>query len=171
MPDDDVISGPATLCDQDFCKYHNPEFNKSYISKWDIIPKIESKTIYLYLGAIDMFLGSYSHLAFPQSMTSMMEPPSAPSKRKNKELVREAFNNRILELRRTFNAKVEDIALEFTGKGPCYSRSQIRSQVIYNISAPKKTRKPMLPNAWAHAKAQADRKKSMWHCQYMCIKN
>ncbi len=87
MPDDDVISGPTTLHDQDFCKYHNPEFNKSYISKWDIIPKIESKTIYLCLGAIDTFLGSYSHLAFPQSMASTMEPPSALSKRKHKELV------------------------------------------------------------------------------------
>src|SRR5258708_1041029 len=92
MPDDDVISGPTTLHDQDFCKYHNPEFNKSYISKWDIIPKIETKTIYLFLVPIHMFLASYLPLAFPQSKALMMEPPSAPSKRKHKELVQEAFN-------------------------------------------------------------------------------
>ncbi|KAF8316929.1 uncharacterized protein EI90DRAFT_3134167 [Cantharellus anzutake] len=33
------------------------------------------------------------------------------------------------------------------------------SNIIYNLAAPTKTRKPMLPNAWAHAKAQADRKR------------
>ena len=86
--------------------------------------------------------------------------PLSTIKEKSKELVQEAFNKCILELRQTFNAKVDEIALEFTGKGPCYSCSQICSQVIYNISTPKKTQKPMLPNAWAHAKAQADHKKS-----------
>src|SRR5260370_33799213 len=124
-----------------------------------IIPKIECKTIYLCLGGNSHV--SRLILASPQSIVSMTEPPSAPSKRKYKELVREAFNKWILELKRTFNAKVDDIALEFAGKGPCYSCSQICSQVIYNVTSPKKTRKPMLPNAWAHAKAQVDRKRSM----------
>ncbi|KAF8314404.1 uncharacterized protein EI90DRAFT_3022327 [Cantharellus anzutake] len=91
----------------------------------------------------------------PQSMVS-----GPPLKRKEKELVREAFNKRVLELKHTFNAQVDNIALEFSGNGACYSRSQIRSQIIYNLAAPTKTRKPMLPNAWAHAKAQADRKRA-----------
>ncbi|KAF8341598.1 uncharacterized protein EI90DRAFT_3116693 [Cantharellus anzutake] len=56
--------------------------------------------------------------------------------------------------------RINSIALEFSGKGSCYSRSQIRSQVIYNLAAPKKTCKPMLPNAWARAKAQANRKQA-----------
>ena len=68
----------------------------------------------------------------------MMEPLSATSKRKQKELVQEAFNKHIIELRHTFNAKVDEITLEFSGKGTCYSHTQIHSQVIYNLSAPKK---------------------------------
>src|SRR5260370_29322127 len=127
-----------------------------------IIPKIECKTIYLCLGGNSHV--SRLILASPQSIVSMTEPPSAPSKRKYKELVQEAFNKQILELKQTFNAKVDDITLEFAGKGPCYSCSQICSQVMYNISSPRKTHKLMLPNAWPHAKAQADCKKSIWHC-------
>ncbi|KAF8332285.1 uncharacterized protein EI90DRAFT_3015896 [Cantharellus anzutake] len=90
----------------------------------------------------------------PQSMVS-----GPPLKRKEKELVREVFNKRVLELKHTFNAQVDNIALEFSGNGACYSRSQIHSQIIYNLAAPTKTRKPMLLNAWAHAKAQADHKR------------
>ena len=71
--------------------------------------------------------------------------PLSTIKEKSKELVQEAFNKCILELRWAFNAKVDEIALEFTGKGPCYSHSQIHSQC--NVCTPQAESTPRNPEA------------------------
>ncbi|KAF8332245.1 uncharacterized protein EI90DRAFT_3015870 [Cantharellus anzutake] len=93
-----------------------------------------------------------------QQCTESFVEPATLSKNQRKELVRTSFNKRILELRKSFDAQVHAIAQEFVRHGSRYSANQIRKQVVYKFSAPKKVRKPMLPNAWAHAKAQAHRK-------------
>ena len=90
------------------------------------------------------------------------EKPLALSKNQKKELVQVSFNRQILELRKSFNAQVNAIAKEFAGHGSHYSANQIWNQVIFKFSAPKKTWKPMLPNAWAHAKAQAHCRQGKW---------
>ncbi|KAF8317284.1 uncharacterized protein EI90DRAFT_3133908 [Cantharellus anzutake] len=78
---------------------------------------------------------------------------------REKDLVKEAFNERVAALKTNFEAQVSAIALEFSRRGHHYSQRQIRTQVIYKLSKPKKMRKPMIPNAWAHAEAQAQRLK------------
>ncbi|KAF8310621.1 uncharacterized protein EI90DRAFT_3139337 [Cantharellus anzutake] len=78
---------------------------------------------------------------------------------RERDLVKQAFNAQVIQLKADFESRVSAIALEFSGRGRHYSKHQIRSQIIYNLSKPKKTRKPMLRNAWAHAEAEARRLK------------
>ncbi|KAF8322992.1 uncharacterized protein EI90DRAFT_3246217 [Cantharellus anzutake] len=80
-------------------------------------------------------------------------------KRRERDLVKQAFNAQVIQLKADFESRISAIALEFSGHGCHYSKHQIRSQIIYNLSKPKKTRKPMLRNAWAHAEAEAQRLK------------
>ncbi|KAF8314889.1 uncharacterized protein EI90DRAFT_3022148 [Cantharellus anzutake] len=93
-----------------------------------------------------------------QQCTESFVEPATLSKNQRKESVQTSFNKRILKLRKSFDAQVHAIVQEFVGHGSHYSANQIRKQVVYKFSAPKKVWKPMLPNAWAHAKAQACRK-------------
>ncbi|KAF8322791.1 uncharacterized protein EI90DRAFT_3130894 [Cantharellus anzutake] len=93
-----------------------------------------------------------------QQCTELFVEPATLSKNQRKELVQASFNKWILELRKSFDAQVHAIVQEFVRHGSCYSANQIRKQVVYKFSAPKKVRKPMLPNAWAHAKVQARHK-------------
>jgi hypothetical protein len=76
-------------------------------------------------------------------------------KRRERDLVKQAFNAQVIQLKADFESHISAIALEFSGRGCHYSKHQIHSQIIYNLSKPKKTRKPMLCNAWAHAEAEA----------------
>ncbi|KAF8327386.1 uncharacterized protein EI90DRAFT_3127052 [Cantharellus anzutake] len=82
--------------------------------------------------------------------------PQAPAaKRQEREIVKQAFNQQVMELKVPFESQVSAIALEFSSHSHRYSKQQIRNQIIYKLSKPKETRKPMLSNAWAHAEAEA----------------
>ncbi|KAF8311112.1 uncharacterized protein EI90DRAFT_3288815 [Cantharellus anzutake] len=81
------------------------------------------------------------------------------AKAKEKDVTKQEFNARIMQLKANFEVQVSAIALEFSRRGHHYSQRQIRNQVIYKLSKPKKTRKPTMPNAWAHAQAEAERLK------------
>ena len=92
------------------------------------------------------------------STTSAPGPASV-----NKKAIKTAFNQRVSELKKLIELQVEAIALDFSSHGTHYSKNQIRSQVHYRMAKPKKSRKPMLANAWAHAQAEARRLKGTSH--------
>ena len=77
------------------------------------------------------------------------------AKKKERAIIKEAFNKWVMELKMNFKSQVSSIALEFSQTGCHYSECQIRNQVIYKLMKPKKICKLMLPNAWVHAKAMA----------------
>jgi hypothetical protein len=77
------------------------------------------------------------------------------ARQKEKDITKQAFNERIMQLKMKFEAQVSTIVLEFSSRSCHYSQCQIRNQVIYKLSRPKKMHRPMLPNAWAHAVAEA----------------
>ncbi len=58
LPDEDMICGSATLHDQDFCKYHDPEFKFLFISEWVISYQKYNAKLFTYVWvAIATFLG------------------------------------------------------------------------------------------------------------------
>ena len=73
----------------------------------------------------------------------------------NKKAIKTAFNQQVSKLKKLIESQVEAIVLDFSSHGMHYSKNQIHSQVHYRMAKPKKSRKPMLANGWAHAQAEA----------------
>jgi hypothetical protein len=87
-------------------------------------------------------------------------PPNKKTQRAEQEAVRVAFNARILTLSETIKNEIQNIAAEFSTRGPHRSEDDVRSQVMYRLATEKRQRKPSTYNAWNHAQAAASKLES-----------